>query len=90
MEDKLGSLFFNTANALNSLYKDSHAELENYKIRGKKDFYQESLKWMIESNSGDLKFVKIDDFLQVLKSQRPEAEPARVQNTIRKKYKPCN
>ncbi|OMJ94671.1 hypothetical protein SteCoe_2170 [Stentor coeruleus] len=69
MEEKLSLLLTNAVNSCNALYKEGHVEIENSRIRGKKDIFEETLKWMIKSNEGDLKFVRIDHLLQHLKCQ---------------------
>ena len=90
MDDRISSLFSNAANSLNILFKEGSNEIENSKQRGKKDLYQESLKWMLESNNGDLKFVRIDELINILRSQSPQHEFNRSNANMMKKYKPCN
>lgn len=90
MDDRLGNLFSSAANSLNSLFKEGQSEIENSRQRGKKDLYQESLKWMIEANNGDLKFVRIDELLELLRPQSGANESGKPFVNVAKKYKPCN
>lgn len=90
MEDRLGSSFSAVANALSNFNKEARSEIENSKNRGKKDVFHESLKWMTESNEGDLKFVRLDDFLQHLRDQSGNRDACKNIFSANKKYKPCN
>ena len=89
MEDRLVPLFSNAANSLNNLFKEGQSEIENSRLRGKKDLYQESLKWMMDSNSGDLKFVRIDELLQILRPSDFQSDFSKPSVNLPKKYKPC-
>lgn len=69
MEEKISGLFTNAANSCNLLYKEGILEIESSRSRGKKDVFQESLNWMIKSHEGDLKFIRVDQLLYMLRNQ---------------------
>ena len=89
MEDRLVPLFSNAANSLNNLLKEGQSEIENSRLRGKKDLYQDSLKWMMDSNGGDLKFVRIDELLQILRPADFQDNSVKAPVNLPKKFKPC-
>lgn len=90
MEDRLSALFNNAASNLNNLFKEGNSEIEDSKLKGKKEIYQNTLNWMIKKHEGDLKFVKLEDLVQMLKNECSVPTQPRSSNFATKKYKPCN
>ncbi|CAG9331198.1 unnamed protein product [Blepharisma stoltei] len=64
MDDKLNSSFVNAANALSALFKESQNQVEESYQRGKADFYQEVLKWMLDSHNGDIRYVTVENLME--------------------------
>lgn len=77
----------NAAICLNALAKVGEDSIEDAKIRGKKEVYQDTLNWMLKKNGGDLKFVRVDELLEMLKGENPNARTA---NFTTKRYKPAS
>lgn len=88
MGDKLQSVAKNALDSVQKVYFDGLEEIEKAKVRGKGQVYQESFKWMIETYQGDLKFVRIDQFLRMLRGKCNIEKPENVVNNGSKRWIP--
>jgi len=67
---------------------DGVEEVAKARNKGKAQVYQESIKWMIDTYQGDLKFVRIDQFLNMLRGKCNIEKPVDVVNYGSKKFRP--
>mmetsp|Transcript_10889 Transcript_10889/g.16254 ORF Transcript_10889/g.16254 Transcript_10889/m.16254 type:complete len:93 (+) Transcript_10889:286-564(+) len=68
-ENKVGPAFSSAASALSSMYKEGQLEGEKSYERGKSEFYQETLQWMLNEFNGNLKYVPIESLMNYLNSK---------------------
>lgn len=90
MDDKLNTSFASAANALSALLKESTNQVEESYTRGKADFYQEVLKWMLEYHHGDIRYVTVENLMEYMNSYLNQPRPNSPDSSIEipvKKFK---
>ena len=85
MEQNLENSYNNVLLSVQNLMKEGFEDIEKARIRGKRKVYEESLKWMVDTYKGDLKFVDIDEFIRMVHERLNIGVPVQVVNYSSKK-----
>lgn len=88
MGDRLQESYRNALESVQKVMNDGTEEAGKARCRGKAQVYQESIKWMIDTYQGDLKFVRIDQFLKMLRGKCNIEKPEDIINYGSKKCRP--